>query len=206
MSMVNFLTKEIHCKIVYFGPGLGGKTTNILQIYQKFSGNQKGKLISLNTENERTLFFDFLPLELGEIRGMKTRFHLYSVPGQNFYDAGRRVILRGVDGVVFVADSQLERMDENKESMTSLQEVLEKQQGISLSKIPAVIQWNKRDLPNIASIDEMRSKLNVIGLPELTAVASTGEGVFETLKLISKLILVNLKVGEDQSMSSMATI
>lgn len=196
MSMVNFLTKELHCKIVYFGAGLGGKTTNILQIYQKFSGQQKGKFISLNTDNERTLFFDFLPLELGEISGMKTRFHLYSVPGQNFYDASKRVVLKGLDGIVFVADSQLERMDENIESFNHLKEYMENHQNVPLSKIPGVMQWNKRDLPNIASTQELQEKLNPMNWPTISAVAHQGEGVFETLSLIGKLTLAHLKLGD----------
>lgn len=191
--MVNFLSKEIHCKIVYFGPGLGGKTTNILQIYQKFV-HQEGKLLRLNTENERTLFFDFLPLELGEIRGMKTRFHLYSVPGQNFYQASKRVILKGLDGIVFVADSQLERMDENLESMKNLKDSMENFLQTPLENVPGVMQWNKRDLPNITSIQELEEKLNPMKWPSLSACAQNGEGVFETLKLIGKLTLAHLKI------------
>jgi len=146
MSFVNYHTKEINCKIVYYGPGLGGKTTNIQFIYQKTSMQNKGQMITLNTENERTLFFDFLPLDLGEIRGFKTRFHLYTVPGQVFYEASRKLILRGVDGIVFVADSQVERMEANIESYQGLEKNLS-DQGYDLTKIPVVMQWNKRDLP-----------------------------------------------------------
>ena len=147
MSFINYQTKEINCKIVYYGPGLGGKTTNIQHIYSKTAGTNKGEMITLNTENERTLFFDFLPLDLGEIRGFKTRLHLYTVPGQVFYEASRKLILRGVDGVVFVADSQLEKFDSNIQSLESLKDNLT-EQGYEFDKVPVVMQWNKRDLPN----------------------------------------------------------
>ena len=196
MSFVNYHTKEINCKIVYYGPGLGGKTTNIQHVYQKTSGSVKGKMISLNTENERTLFFDFLPLDLGEIRGFKTRFHLYTVPGQVFYEASRKLILRGVDGVVFVADSQMERMDANFESLASLEKNLT-EQGYDLEKLPLVIQYNKRDLPNVMALEEMRERLNKRRVPDYEATANAGQGVFETLKMISKLVLLNIKGGLD---------
>lgn len=194
MSFVNYHTKEINCKIVYYGPGLGGKTTNIQHVYQKTASNNKGKMITLNTENERTLFFDFLPLDLGSIRGYKTRFHLYTVPGQVFYEASRKLILRGVDGVVFVADSQVERMEANIESLNGLISNLE-EQGYDVSKLPLVIQWNKRDLPNTVSTEDMNSKLNKFNVPAFESSAVSGEGVFETLKAISKLVLLNLKGG-----------
>ncbi len=194
MSFVNYVNKEVNCKIVYYGPGLGGKTTNIQYVYQKTSGDSKGNIISLNTENERTLFFDFLPLDLGEIRGFKTRFHLYTVPGQVFYEASRKLILRGVDGVVFVADSQVERMEANMESLKSLEKNLT-DQGYDISKIPLVMQWNKRDLPNTTSIKDLQSALNKWSVPEFEAVAVKGTGVFDTLKMISKLVLMNLKGG-----------
>lgn len=194
MSFVNYNTKEVNCKIVYYGPGLGGKTTNIQYVYQKTSGDSKGKMITLNTENERTLFFDFLPLDLGEIRGFKTRFHLYTVPGQVFYEASRKLILRGVDGIVFVADSQVERMEANLESLRGLEKNLI-EQGYEIDKVPVVLQWNKRDLPNVASIEDLRTKINKWDFPEFEASAVTGEGVFETLKSISKLVLMNLKGG-----------
>lgn len=196
MSFVNYHTKEINCKIVYYGPGLGGKTTNIQHIYQKTSHQVKGKMISLNTENERTLFFDFLPLDLGEIRGFKTRFHLYTVPGQVFYEASRKLILRGVDGIVFVADSQVERMEANFESLVSLEKNLS-EQGYEIEKIPLVIQFNKRDLPNIVPVIEMRERINKWNVPDFEATASTGQGVFETLKMVSKLVLLNIKGGLD---------
>jgi signal recognition particle receptor subunit beta len=194
MSFVNYVTKEVNCKIVYYGPGLGGKTTNIQYVYQKTSGDSKGNIISLNTENERTLFFDFLPLDLGEIRGFKTRFHLYTVPGQVFYEASRKLILRGVDGVVFVADSQVERMEANIESLKSLEKNLV-DQGYDIEKVPLVFQWNKRDLPNITSIKDLKEALNKRNLPEFEACAVKGPGVFDTLKAISKLVLMNLKGG-----------
>ncbi len=194
MSFVNYHTKEVNCKIVYYGPGLGGKTTNIQYVYQKTSGDAKGKIISLNTENERTLFFDFLPLDLGKIRGFNTRFHLYTVPGQVFYEASRKLILRGVDGIVFVADSQVERMEANIESLQSLVKNLE-EQGYDVSKIPLVMQWNKRDLPNITPVEDLEKELNRWKSPSFEACALKGEGVFETLKMISKIVLVNLKGG-----------
>lgn len=194
MSFVNYVNKEVNCKIVYYGPGLGGKTTNIQYVYQKTSGDNKGNIISLNTENERTLFFDFLPLDLGEIRGFKTRFHLYTVPGQVFYEASRKLILRGVDGVVFVADSQVERMEANLESLKSLEKNLT-DQGYDITKIPIVMQWNKRDLPNTTAVKDLHSALNKWDVPEFEAVAMKGTGVFDTLKMISKLVLMNLKGG-----------
>ena len=194
MSFINYSSREINCKIVYYGPGLCGKTTNLQYVYAKTNPDAKGKMISLATETERTLFFDFLPLSLGEIRGFKTRFHLYTVPGQVFYDASRKLILKGVDGVVFVADSQIERMEANLESVENLRVNLS-EQGYDLSKIPYVVQYNKRDLPNIATVDELRRLLNPKGVPEYQAVAPTGVGVFDTLKAVAKLVLTELKKG-----------
>ncbi len=194
MSFINYPAREINCKIVYYGPGLCGKTTNLQFIYKKTNPDAKGKMISLATETERTLFFDFLPLSLGEIRGFKTRFHLYTVPGQVFYDASRKLILKGVDGIIFVADSQIERMEANVESIENLKINLI-EQGYSLDSIPYVIQYNKRDLPNAAPIEEMRKLLNPNGVPEFESVASEGPGVFETLKSVAKLVLVELKKG-----------
>jgi hypothetical protein len=194
MSFINYASREINCKIVYYGPGLCGKTTNLQYIYQKTAPDAKGKMISLATETERTLFFDFLPLALGEIRGFKTRFHLYTVPGQVFYDASRKLILKGVDGVVFVADSQEERTDANVESLDNLRGNL-KEQGYDLDKLPFVVQYNKRDLDNILSIEELRRDVNPTNAPEFEACATTGEGVFETLKAVAKLILIDLKRG-----------
>lgn len=194
MSFINYSAREINCKIVYYGPGLGGKTTNLQYIYDKTNPQAKGKMISLATETERTLFFDFLPLSLGEIKGFKTRFHLYTVPGQVFYDASRKLILKGVDGIVFVADSQIERMDANIDSMENLKNNL-KEHGYDIEKIPLVIQYNKRDLPNAAPLDELRRVLNPRGLPDFEAVAPKGIGVFDTLKAVVKLVLIELKKG-----------
>jgi mutual gliding-motility protein MglA len=194
MSFINYSSREINCKIVYYGPGLCGKTTNLQYVYAKTNPEAKGKMISLATETERTLFFDFLPLSLGEIRGFKTRFHLYTVPGQVFYDASRKLILKGVDGVVFVADSQIERMEANLESVENLRVNLA-EQGYDLSKIPYVVQYNKRDLPNIATVDELKRLINPKSVPEFQAVAPTGVGVFDTLKAVAKLVLTELKKG-----------
>ena len=194
MSFINYMAREINCKIVYYGPGLCGKTTNLQFIYEKTNPNAKGKMISLATETERTLFFDFLPLSLGEIRGFKTRFHLYTVPGQVFYDASRKLILKGVDGVIFVADSQLERLEANQESVDNLVTNLA-EQGYALEKIPYVVQYNKRDLPNVVDVAELRELINPMQVPDYEAVARTGQGVFETLKAVSKLVLTELKKG-----------
>jgi signal recognition particle receptor subunit beta len=224
VSFINYASREINCKIVYYGPGLCGKTTNLQYIYQKTNPDLKGKMISLATETERTLFFDFLPLALGQIRGFKTRFHLYTVPGQVFYDASRKLILKGVDGVVFVADSQVERMEANIESLDNLRVNLA-EQGYDLDKLPYVVQYNKRDLPNAAPIRDLQASLNpgfevtdparqrvtpdpfragenlveqaedgawVERVPYFEAVAVQGEGVFETLKAVSKLVLKSL--------------
>jgi signal recognition particle receptor subunit beta len=191
MTFINYASREINCKIVYYGPGLCGKTTNLQYIYDKTNPNAKGKLISLATETDRTLFFDFLPLELGTVRGFRTRFHLYTVPGQVFYDASRKLILKGVDGVIFVADSQVERMDANVESVENLQANL-KTQGYDINTIPFVLQLNKRDLPNVAPVDEMKQLLMRKEQPVFEAVASKGPGVFETLKGVAKLVLQEL--------------
>jgi mutual gliding-motility protein MglA len=192
MSFINYSSREINCKIVYYGPGLCGKTTNLQWIYSKTNPELKGKMISLATETERTLFFDFLPLALGEIRGFKTRFHLYTVPGQVFYDASRKLILKGVDGVVFVADSQIERMEANVESLENLRLNLA-EQGHNMDETPCVIQYNKRDLPNAAPLDEMKKLLNSGGLPDFEACATDGKGVFETLKAVARSVLRDLK-------------
>ncbi len=193
MSFINYSSREINCKIVYYGPGLCGKTTNLQFIYSKTNPELKGKMISLATETERTLFFDFLPLALGQIRGFKTRFHLYTVPGQVFYDASRKLILKGVDGVVFVADSQIERMEANIESWENLKVNLG-EQGYDLDKVSCVVQYNKRDLPNAAPLEEMQKVLNPAKkFPEFEACATTGEGVFETLKEVARGVLRDLK-------------
>jgi signal recognition particle receptor subunit beta len=194
MSFINYMAREINCKLVYYGPGLCGKTTNLQYIYERTNPEHKGKMISLATETERTLFFDFLPLSLGEIRGFKTRFHLYTVPGQVFYDASRKLILKGVDGVIFVADSQIERMEANEESLENLHTNLA-EQGYALDRLPFVIQYNKRDLPNVAATDELKQMLNKSAVPDFEAVARIGTGVFDTLKAIAKLVLTELKKG-----------
>jgi mutual gliding-motility protein MglA len=194
MSFINYSSREINCKIVYYGPGLCGKTTNLQYIYQKTNPEAKGKMISLATETERTLFFDFLPLSLGEIRGFKTRFHLYTVPGQVFYDASRKLILKGVDGVVYVGDSQIERMEANIESLENLRQNLQ-EQGYDLDKLPYVVQYNKRDLPNAMSMAELEEALNPTKVPVFEAVAPKGVGVFDTLKAVAKLVLTELRKG-----------
>jgi signal recognition particle receptor subunit beta len=201
MAFINYSAREINCKLVYYGPGLCGKTTNLKFIYDKIAESAKGKMISLATESERTLFFDFLPLSLGEIRGYKTRFHLYTVPGQVFYDASRKLILKGVDGVVFVADSQEERYEANLESLDNLVGNL-REQGMELERLPCVIQYNKRDLPNAMPVDELRAALNPQGKRhDFEASAASGKGVFETLKALAKLVLL-----DDSSSSSIPAV
>jgi signal recognition particle receptor subunit beta len=192
MSMINYASREINCKLVYYGPGLGGKTTNLEHVYQKVAPTARGKMISLATETERTLFFDFLPVDLGTIRGFKVKFHLYTVPGQVYYNASRKLILKGVDGVVFVADSQEARMEANAESIRNLDKNL-KEQGYDLAVLPYVLQFNKRDLPTAMPADQMYEQLNIKGEPTFEAVAPQGVGVFETLKAIAKLVLLELK-------------
>ncbi len=192
MTFINYAAREINCKIVYYGPGLGGKTTNIQYVYDRTGQSAKGKLISLATETDRTLFFDFLPIELGTIRGFRTRFHLYTVPGQVFYDASRKLILKGVDGVVFVADSQAVRMDANVESVRNLAENL-KENGYDLMKVPYVLQLNKRDLPTAVPSAAMAAALRVKSEPVFEAVATRGLGVFDTLKSVVKLVLLDLR-------------
>ena len=194
MTFINYASREINCKIVYYGPGLCGKTTNLQYIFDSTAPQARGKLISLATETDRTLFFDFMPLELGTVRGFKTRFHLYTVPGQVFYDASHKLILKGVDGVVFVADSQEERMDANIESLYNLEENLQSQ-GYDLLKIPYVLQLNKRDLNNIVAAEDLAAELQRKGEPVVEAVASTGQGVFDTLKAVAKQVLTELRKG-----------
>jgi mutual gliding-motility protein MglA len=191
MSMINYASREINCKVVYYGSGLGGKTTNLEYVYSRVNPDQKGRMISLATETERTLFFDFLPIDLGEIRGFKTRFHLYTVPGQVYYNASRRLILKGVDGIIFVGDSQHSRLEANIEAMHNLYENMESY-GYDIESIPFVIQYNKRDLPDIMSVEELRAVLNPMGAPDFEAVAIEGEGVFQTLSAVSKLVVKSL--------------
>jgi hypothetical protein len=192
MTYVNYAAKEINVKIVYYGPGLGGKTTNLQHIYERTAPDLKGKLITLATETDRTLFFDFMPLDVGEIKGFKVRLHLYTVPGQVFYNASRKLILKGVDGVIMVCDSQRERMDANIESIRNLEQNL-RENGYNLVDLPYVLQLNKRDLPNIVSVEEMKAHLVIKSEPVIEAVGTQGVGVFATLKTISKLTLLDLK-------------
>ncbi len=191
MSLINYSSREINCKIVYYGPGLCGKTTNLQHIYSRVPQDTRGKMISLATEMDRTLFFDFLPLELGQIRGFRTRFHLYTVPGQVYYNASRKLILKGVDGIVFVADSQIDRFEANIESLVNMHDNLS-EHGLSSEKVPMVIQYNKRDLPRVVSVPDMEKELNPKGAPFYEAVALRGTGVFDTLKLACKLVLKTL--------------
>lgn len=192
MSFINYAAREINCKIVYYGPGLGGKTTNLQYIYNSTNEPQKGKMISLTGDTERTLFFDFLPLNIGEIKGFNTRFHLYTVPGQHFYDASRKLVLKGVDGIVFVADSSVERMEENLDSLKSLDSNL-REQGYDLHHIPFIFQYNKRDVDNPVPLSVLHEQLNTFGAQEIEASAVKGVGVFDTLKAISKQVLKSLR-------------
>jgi len=194
VPFINFPAREINCKLVYYGPGLGGKTANLQWIYDHTGTTQKGKMISLATETDRTLFFDFLPIDLGTVRGFKTRIHLYTVPGQVFYEASRKLILKGADGVVFVADSQEERLDANLETLENLREHL-KEHKLDFGTIPYVLQLNKRDLPGVLSVEQLAKTLQVKGEPITEAVAITGSGVFETLREVAKLVLAELKKG-----------
>ncbi len=194
MSFINYNAKEIHCKVVYYGPSLGGKTTNMQWIYAQTNPEMKSDLEKSDTQTERTLFFDFLPIQMGEIQGFKTRLHLYTVPGQVVYDASRKLILKGLDGIIFVADSQKERMEENIESIKNLKINLD-QQGYNINEIPLIIQYNKRDLPNAANLGDLRKALNLYNAPEFEAKANQGVGVLESLKTVSKSIITVLKGG-----------
>jgi mutual gliding-motility protein MglA len=192
MSFINYASKEINCKIIYYGPGLSGKTTNVQYIYENTQTESRGKLVTLSTENERTLFFDFLPLAVGDVRGYKTRFHLYTIPGQTFYEVSRQFILKGVDGVVFVADSQAERMEANIESYESLEKSLDNQ-GYDLGKLPLVLQYNKRDLPDAVGLRELEATFNPTHRPFFEAMANRGQGVMETLQAISQAVIRELR-------------
>ncbi len=196
MSFINYPNKEINCKIVYCGPGLSGKTTNVQYIYEHTQAESRGQLVNLSTENERTLFFDFLPLSIGDIRGYKTRFHLYSIPGQTFYEVSRQFILKGVDGIIFVVDSRAEQMENNIESYEALQKSLE-QQGYDMHKIPLVFQYNKRDLTDAVPVRELEATFNSMKRPHFEAVANRGQGVMETLQAISQWVIRELKGGEE---------
>lgn len=191
MSLINYSSREVSCKIVYYGPGLGGKTTNIQYVHDRLRPETKGRLISLATEMDRTLFFDFLPLDLGTIKGFRTRFHLYTVPGQVYYDASRRLILRGVDGIVFVADSLIHRFEANVESMYNLHENLA-EHGLKLSDVPFTLQYNKRDMRDVIPLQDLQEELNPSRHPNFEAIAIQGVGVFDTLKCVSKLVLRKL--------------
>lgn len=195
MSFINYNAKEIHCKVVYYGPSLGGKTTNLQWVYQKTMSGERSDLFSIPGDAERTLFFDFLPLNVGEIQGYKTRLHLYTVPGQVVYDASRKLILKGLDGLVFVADSQEERMEENIQALKNLERNLN-QQGYDINEVPLVFQYNKRDLPNAVPLDEIKTALNKYNSPDFEGTASEGRGVFESLKTVSKSIINVLKGGD----------
>lgn len=188
MVSINYALREIGCKIVYYGPGLSGKTTNLQFVHGKVPSTSRGDLISLATEADRTLYFDFLPVEVGQIAGFDTKFQLYTVPGQVFYDATRRLVLRGVDGLVFVADSQISKMDENVESLNNMYDNL-KGCGIEADSLPLVFQWNKRDLPDILPVSTLEEKLNPQNQPSFEAIATTGVGVFDTLKKVTKMVL-----------------
>jgi signal recognition particle receptor subunit beta len=193
MSLVNFTTREITCKIVYYGPGRSGKTTNLQYVYGRVPEGRRGRMVSLATQTDRTLFFDFLPLELGSISGFTTRFQLYTVPGQVYYNATRKLVLQGADGVVFVADSQARQLDENIESLQNLQVNL-LEQGIDVREMPLVLQYNKQDLPGdlVLSREELDDALNFRDVPSFGAEALNGKGIFETLKAISELVLRRL--------------
>ncbi len=194
MSFINHSSKEIFCKILYFGPSLSGKTTNLQWIYQETQQHNKSELFSLPTDTERTLFFDFIPFQVGKINGFDLRFHLYTVPGQVVYEPSRRLILKGADGLIFVADSQRERLSENQNSLQSLKTNIEKQEK-SLEKMPFAFQYNKRDLSNALPLTELRAELNTWGAPDFEARAHIGEGVFDTLGCIMKKIIASLKSG-----------
>ena len=191
MVLINYAGREINAKVVYYGPGLSGKTTNLECIYASVPKDSRGKMVSMKTRQDRTLFFDFLPIDLGEVRGFKTRFHLYTVPGQVYYNASRKLILKKVDGVIFVADSQTERTEANIEAMHNLYENLESY-GYDLEEIPFAIQYNKRDLPDTQSVEQLRAMLNPGGVPDFEGVAVDGTGVFETLQAVSKLVVQTL--------------
>lgn len=191
MVQINFARKEINCKLVYYGPGLSGKTTNLEMVHAKTPDAHKGELTSISTDGDRTLFFDFMPLDLGEIAGMKTKFHLYTVPGQVYYNSTRKLVLLGADGVIFVADSSRAKLEDNKVSLDNLRENLA-EMGKEFGKFPIVFQWNKRDMPDAMSPEELAKELNVVGAPAFEGIASRGEGVFQTLKALSKIVLASI--------------
>jgi len=191
MVQINFAMKEVNCKVVYYGPGMSGKTTNLEIVHKKAPEQHRGELTSISTDGDRTLFFDFMPLDLGTIAGMRTKFQLYTVPGQVYYNSTRKLVLQGVDGVIFVADSDPSKMQENLESLANLEENL-REYGKELKNLPHVLQWNKRDLPGAAPLADLQAKLNRYGAPSFEAVARTGEGVFPTLKALAASVLESL--------------
>ncbi len=198
MALINHRAREIHFKIVYFGPGLGGKTTNLRFLHERLPAERRGRLLSIATDHERTLFFDFLPVDLGQVNGFLTRFHLYTVPGQVYYRLSRRAVLQGADGLVFVADSHPAREQANVDSLDDLATHLRSMAltPVQLERIPRVFQWNKRDLPGALPVERLHAALNPRGAPEFEAVASEGRGVSETLRTICKAVLGRLVVGE----------
>lgn len=200
MPLVNYSSREIVCKIVYYGPGRSGKTTNLQYVHAQVPDDRKGQIVSLATETDRTLFFDFLPLELGSVSGFRTRFQLYTVPGQVYYNATRKLVLQGTDGVVFVADSQRRQAEENMESLRNLHENL-LEQGADIRQMPVVFQYNKRDLPDILPVELLEEQLNFRGAPSFEASAVTGAGVFDTLRATSEMVLRRLqkRVGAERS-------
>ncbi len=205
MVSINYATREVACKIVYYGPGLSGKTTNLLYVHKKVPQTSRGKMISLATEADRTLYFDFLPINIGTINGFAAKFQLYTVPGQVYHNATRKLVLRGVDGLVFVADSQPDKMDENIESLTNLSENLA-EYGYNIDELPVVIQYNKRDIPGAMTVEELNSRLNPNGWRTFEASAVSGEGVFDTLKLIIKLVLEKAKGGSKVAKPAPASV
>lgn len=192
MPMTNYAGREVNCKILYCGPGQGGKTTNIEYVHSRVDPGNRGEFISLATKQGSTLLFDFLALDLGDVQGLRTRFHLYTVPGQAYFESRRRILLEGVDGVIFVADSQIDRDEANDEAMQSLYETLEAR-GCDVSRLPFVIQYNKRDLPGIVPVEQLRARLNPAGVPDFESVATEGKGVFETLAAVSRLVVKSLR-------------
>jgi signal recognition particle receptor subunit beta len=205
MVQINFANKEIQCKVVYYGPGMSGKTTNLEVVHKKAPTNAKGDLTSIATEGDRTLFFDFMPLDLGNIAVIKTKLQLYTVPGQVYYNSTRKLVLQGVDGIVFVADSQADKIEENVEAIENLKANL-KEYGRDLESIPLVIQYNKRDLPTALTVDDLQAKLNPMGAPYFEAVAATGEGVFPTLKALASLVLESINRDKKEGSGAFAGV
>src|SRR5262245_11770160 len=205
MVQINFARKEINCKIVYYGPGLSGKTTSLEVVHQRTPQGHKGELTSISTDGDRTLFFDFMPLDLGTIAGMKVKFHLYTVPGQVYYNSTRKLVLLGADGIIFVADSTTGRMEDNQQSMDNLRENLT-EMGRDLNKIPLVIQYNKRDVPNPLALADLEAKLNPNKVPTFETSAKTGDGIFQALKAISALVLEDINSSDKRGAAAMGNV